>query len=191
MIKAMPKVDWLAVLSAAHGLPTPGGARGGESKATPLDAMRAESLVLEQLQQLRGLMVNGFVRPQVEHVTSRAWRDDGDGDEAPMDRRGEALVALLRQAQMLLLAHPAAAQAAFSALVAEGRRFAEVPEGRAWADRLASSELLQRARRVWDSTTLGMLREEPDAGLPSAFVEILAESARRDDLEAVLRRFAR
>ncbi len=103
----------------------------------------------------------------------------------------EELLRDLREIQFLLLEHPVAAQAAFSALVAEGRRFAETEHGRAWRDRLARSELVRRARIVWDTTTLEQLAETPSRAVPSTYVDALMRMAASPDLEPVLARLFR
>jgi hypothetical protein len=100
----------------------------------------------------------------------------------------EALVALLREAQFLLLKHPIAAQAAFAALVAEGRRFAATPEGRAWHERLARAPLVRRGRVLWESSVLGLLEETPAGLLPTALLDAVVGAAARDDLPALLAR---
>ncbi len=97
-------------------------------------------------------------------------------------------LAVLRQLQGVLLAHPVAAQAAFAALIAEGRRFATTPAGRRWQERLVGSPLLRRARAPWDATTLWMLEEGSPDVLPSAFVDALCSVAQRPDAEAALER---
>lgn len=100
-------------------------------------------------------------------------------------------IRILRSAQLLLLKHPVAAQAAFSALVAEGRRFAETPEGRAWSRRLARSSLLHRARLVFEITTLWMLEEEPPDVFPSAYLDALFLAGSNRELEPLLDRLFR
>jgi hypothetical protein len=103
----------------------------------------------------------------------------------------DAELRVLRSAQLLLLKHPAAAQAAFSALVAEGRRFGETPEGRAWTQRLIHSSLLHRARLVFEITTLWMLEEEPPDVLPSAYLDALFLAGSNKELEPLLDRLFR
>ena len=95
--------------------------------------------------------------------------------------------ALLRSLQRVLLTHPVACQAAFTALMAEGRQFAETPEGRAWRDRLVDSSLLQQARLVFDLTTLGML-EESAGEMPSGYLDALFMAATSGDADGVLNR---
>lgn len=105
----------------------------------------------------------------------------GDGDDAET-------VALLRALQRAILRHPAAAQAAVGALVAEGRRYAQTPEGQEWARRLEGSPLLHPLRIVWQIASLGAL-DTPDEGpLPSAYVDGLFMAAAADDPDAVLDR---
>jgi hypothetical protein len=96
---------------------------------------------------------------------------------------------LLRALQMVLLKHPLAAQAAFSALIAEGRKFGETPEGRQWRARLSRSKLAQRGRVVWEVATLNMLRESPgeeEGPLPSALVDGFLRAASDPELEPML-----
>ena len=76
----------------------------------------------------------------------------------------------------------------FAALVAEGRRYAATPEGEAWRARLAGTDLIHRARVVWDVTTLRALEDDPDTLLPTALVDAIVQAARRDDLEPFLSR---
>lgn len=97
-------------------------------------------------------------------------------------------LAVLQKLQGVLLAHPVAAQAAFAALIAEGRRFAETPAGRSWQQLLVGSPLLRRARAPWDAATLWMLEEGSPDVLPSAFVDALCSVAQRPDAEAALER---
>lgn len=98
---------------------------------------------------------------------------------------------ILRAAQTLMLKHPVAAQAGFTALLAEGRKFAETVEGRRWKQRLEESALLHRARLVWEVTTLWMLEQEPPNVLPSAYLDALFMSATSEELEPLLDRLFR
>jgi hypothetical protein len=84
------------------------------------------------------------------------------------------------------LLHPMAAQAAFSALVAQGRRFATTPEGQQLASALSASPLLAKLRRVWEATTLNMLEEQPTTVLPNMYVEAIFRAARSANLEDLL-----
>lgn len=105
-------------------------------------------------------------------------RRDGDGQD------DDAGVALLREAQAVLVKYPIAAQAAFAALVREGRRFAATDEGRGWKARLAGSPLVAQARTLFEGLAGGVLHEHGGA-LPSAYVDALIRALDRD-LERVL-----
>ena len=104
-------------------------------------------------------------------------RDGGERDD-------EAGVTLLREAQAVLVKYPIAAQAAFAALVREGRRFAATEDGRAWKSRLAGSPLVAQARTLFEGLAGGLLDEHGGA-LPSAYVDALIRALDRD-LERVL-----
>lgn len=110
---------------------------------------------------------------------------------AHIELRDPALaeLALLRSLQRILLTHPVACQAAFTALIAEGRSFSATPEGRAWRARLLGSSLLQRARLVFDVATLSMLEEgAPDHVLPSSYLDALFMAATSGDADELLNR---
>jgi hypothetical protein len=97
-------------------------------------------------------------------------------------------IALLRAVQRALLKHPVAGQAVFTALVAEGRRFAGTADGGTWRERLVRSTLLQQARLVFDLATLGMLEERGDGELPSSYLDALFMAAAGGDADAILNR---
>ncbi len=115
------------------------------------------------------------------------------GDDVPeFDVHEEdGLFAALRQAQQLILRYPVSAQALFASVVAEGRAFAETPDGAALRDRLAGSELIRRGRVVWEVGTLNVLEEEPATALPSKLMDALAKAATVPDLEPMLTRLFR
>jgi len=98
-----------------------------------------------------------------------------------------AEVALLRSLQRVLLTHPVACQAAFTALLAEGRRFSDTSEGRVWRARLINSSLLQQARLIFDLATLGML-EERAGEIPSSYLDALFMAAAGGNADGVLNR---
>jgi hypothetical protein len=138
-------------------------------------------MILEEITRIQSLVAKRL--PSLDEVQAAAGPPDETTDP----------IAVLSRAQMLLAKHPFAAQAAFSALVAEGRRFAQTEEGRALREALISSDTLYRARRVWESTTLNMLEEDPRATLPTAFLDVLVRFARSPDaakLEADLQAVA-
>ncbi|AUX33505.1 MULTISPECIES: hypothetical protein [Sorangium] len=97
---------------------------------------------------------------------------------------GDAVLERLRAAQALLVKYPLAGQAAFHALVREGRRFSETDEGRSWKRRLAGSPLLARARTLFEGLSGGIVSEEGGA-VPSAYVDAFVRALDRD-LEGVL-----
>lgn len=111
-----------------------------------------------------------------ELPTLRLRPDDGE------------LLSVLREAQFLLLKHPVAAQAAFAAFVAEGRRFACTDDGRRWQERLRGSDLVRKGRVVWEVVTLKMLEESPTDVLPTAYLEAMVRATSTAELEPLLAR---
>jgi len=113
-----------------------------------------------------------------------------DEGEVPLFalEEGDALQGPLRLAQRLLLEHPEAAQRLFSALVAEGRRYAETPEGAALAQRLEGSALIRRGRVVWEVTTLNLLEESAPSALPTRLLDLFAHATAIEALEPFLAR---
>jgi hypothetical protein len=118
-----------------------------------------------------------------EPVVAEPVVTESPADNEPSDA---SLQDALKQAERLLLLHPMAAQAAFSALVAQGRRFATTPEGQHLASALSASPLLAKLRRVWEATTLNMLEEQPTTVLPNMYVEAIFRAARSANLEDLL-----
>lgn len=102
------------------------------------------------------------------------------------DEATQEVVRLLRRFQLVLLKHPAASQAAFRALVHEGRRFAETPEGAEWKARLAGSELVRQGQAVWEGVTLNMLEADSDRAFPSMLLDAFVAAAGLDALEQAL-----
>jgi hypothetical protein len=147
---------------------------------TLFETLRAQVLVQDELQRMVGLFCDRLLESE------GALRSDGAEDPAL-----GAAAGLLRKAEIFLLRHPVAVQAIFSALVAEGRRFAATPEGAAWRDELAASPLLREARRVWEASAFSMLEEDPDVTLPSTYAEVLHQALRAPDVEPLLRRLLR
>jgi len=88
-------------------------------------------------------------------------------------REWDELGTILRELAVLVRRHPVAMQAVCRALVAEGRRFVETPEGHTWHARLAGSELVRRGRILWEASALDLLDDRGDARLPTAFVDAL------------------
>jgi hypothetical protein len=125
------------------------------------------------------------VRPDAPAARSRQTAA-GDGTEKlprlVLSRPEDPLETVLRQASLLVLKHPIAAQAIFAAFVAEGRRFATTPEGRRWKRALADSALVRRGRALWERSVLSMLQDTPDTVIPTAILDAVVQAIGRDDL---------
>jgi hypothetical protein len=104
-----------------------------------------------------------------------AYREQPDDDGLPTVFlfAPDTAVDVLRRLQALVLKHPVAAKAAFDALIAEGRAFAQTPDGQAWRDKLVGSELLHRARLIFDFPGLSMLERDSPEVLPSAYLDTI------------------
>lgn len=101
--------------------------------------------------------------------------------------RDERIDRAIQQLTRAIVKYPLAAQAAYSALVREGRAFATTDEGRQIRDQLAQSDLAARLRTGWELLTLGMLRDEtPGGAIPSVLVEALVQAVFRNRFEARL-----
>lgn len=98
------------------------------------------------------------------------------------------VLALLRCLQGAVLEHPVAAQAAFAALVAEGKAFSRTPEGREWARRLASSRLVEKGRAIWEVATLNVLEEDPSTVVPTRILDAFVKLTHERTLETLLAR---
>jgi hypothetical protein len=107
-------------------------------------------------------------------------------DPTPDPRPDEPLSELLLALSDVLLRHPIAVQAAFAALAAEGRRFAETPEGARCKEDLAASEVFDRVRLIWRSLGMHAFVERPTETLPSFFLDGAVRAAVLDRLEPLL-----
>jgi hypothetical protein len=97
----------------------------------------------------------------------------------------DAHVRMLRRLQAVVLKHPIATKAAFAALAAEGLAYAKTPEGAWWAERLANSDLLHRARLMLDLPGFALLGGETDNALPSGYLDtifMLASAPKPDEM---------
>lgn len=101
-------------------------------------------------------------------------------------REDNALARLLRDGQRLLMRNPQAAHAVVRAFVAEGRRFAETPDGREWKAALARSEVIRRGELIWEFYGLDALIEAEPTLLPSAWLDAIAAATANPDLETIL-----
>jgi hypothetical protein len=93
-----------------------------------------------------------------------------------------ALVAL----QKAIFKYPLAIQAAFAALVAEGRAYAETEEGAQWHQRLCQAKRMGRARMVWEVLSLSAFTERYEGLLPTVFVDALIRTLKTRHLEPAL-----
>lgn len=141
------------------------------------DLLRSQVLVFEELRRIQHLVTERL-------VSTVAQQGPGTAREPAEDE----LTLVLRRLRGVLLQYPLASQAAFSALVAEGRRFAATPEGAEWKAALAGSDLVRNGRQVWDALALNLVEEEPSTVVPSTYLEALFQAAALPELEALLRR---
>ena len=98
----------------------------------------------------------------------------------------EILSRLLLEGQHVLLRYPQAARALIGAFVAEGRQFAESPEGKVWQSRLAQSDLVRRGRFIWDAYSIDALLDNESGQLPSAWLDVILAAVSNPDLEGIL-----
>jgi hypothetical protein len=103
-----------------------------------------------------------------------------------LTEESDTLARLLLEGQRLLVRYPQAAQALIAAFVSEGRQFAATPEGQAWKEKLASSELLRRGRFIWDAYCLDAVLESGGGQIPSAWLDVILAAVANPDLETIL-----
>lgn len=160
-----PPLDLLAALLAALKPPP-------VPDASLHDLLTTQARLMEEQHRTRRLLVDA----------SRPAPEEGD----------EGLGALLLEAQRALLMHPIAAQAIFSGLVAEGRRYAETEDGAALLAGLRASPTFARASDAWVTLAGGVVRADPDVVLSSSWVEeIVAVSSALDVVDLYARFQAR
>jgi hypothetical protein len=104
-----------------------------------------------------------------------------DLDDGPPE--SSAMTDVIGLVQRALFKYPAAVQAAFASLLAEGRRFAQTEEGKQWCARLEASAAIARGRLLWEAMTFNALEPEPTEALPSALLDIVAQAISRVDFE--------
>jgi hypothetical protein len=111
-------------------------------------------------------------------------------EDAPASTSVEVseLEALLESTRAAVFRHPIAVQAAFAALVAEGRRYAETEEGAELLEGLLRSPGLSRLRVAWEVLTMSAFVEKPEGALPSVFVDTLMRGLKLAALEPMLAR---
>lgn len=108
-------------------------------------------------------------------------------NQAPPEAELE-LYPLLRRLQDAVFRHPLAVQSAFSALVSEGRAYAETPEGQQLLAGLARSPGLAKTRMVWEVLTLSAFVPKPEGALPSVLLDTLVREIKVSALEPLLSR---
>ena len=109
-----------------------------------------------------------------EHLPRLVLRDD------------DSLAHRLRNGQRLLTSSPELVCIVVQACVAEGRRFAQTPEGARWKDTLSRSELIRRGRLVWKAYGLDALLEGAPKLVPSDWLDSFVAQIGSADLEALL-----
>jgi hypothetical protein len=163
----------------------------GSPGPTMFDAIRTNDLLYEETQRLRNLLLGRIAEIQRAARPAAAIAPDAPAsqvDDAPRSWTEGEILGLLDGAQMAMIKHPTATQAAFAALVREGRRFAETAEGKGWLDVLSASSFMRQARWVWETTSLNMLEEDAGTIVPSTYLEALLRAAEVPDLEQLLGR---
>ncbi len=111
-----------------------------------------------------------------DEVFARRARGEPEDDDETLRR--------LKEAQAVLVKYPVASQAAFAALVREGRSYAKTEEGKRYKRRLSRSPLLAKARTLFEGLARGIVTEHGGA-LPSTYVDGLLRALDRE-LEDVL-----
>lgn len=163
-------------------------AAGAAPGPTMFDAIRTNDLLYEETQRLRNLLLARLAGIHRAARPAAASAPATPAADAPRSWAIEEILSLLDEAQMAMIKHPTAAQAAFAALVREGRRFAETEEGKRWLDVLSTSSFMRQARWVWETTSLNMLEEDAETIVPSTYLEALLRAADVPDLEQLLGR---
>jgi hypothetical protein len=183
-----PRISSLLAQLLDAPLPTPGSTSG----EPVFDQLRALALIHEERQRIRELLIalSGGPRPaDLDPADEPAANAEPEPQPEPAaSSEVDELLALLEQARVFLLRHPIASQAVFTALVAEGRRFAATDRGSAWAQTLARAPAMTRAREVWEATSLNLLTADEQAVLPSTWVEALLRAVELPELDRLLTR---
>jgi hypothetical protein len=123
-------------------------------------------------------------------VTRKKSGGYSDGDAR--GTRGEReLTRVLRRVNEALFRYPLAAQAAFSSLVAEGRRYARTPEGAVWRDRLLAARETANAQLLWEILSSRTFMADSSGVLPDTLVDSLSRAIRLRGLEPLLARILR
>ena len=151
------------------------------AQGSTLDTLRTISLIAEEGIRIQETFHKAFIEPTTNGASQNLPTDARSPEaekQQPLTQDEEEVLKLMQEAQRLLFTHPIAAQKAFAALIAEGRKFATTKSGQAWVAALQSSELLRKGRRMWSAMTFDVLEEQPTGALPSAYLELLLSLAR-------------
>lgn len=165
---------------------------GGAGAATRADDLgdHVYQLMRSEFEQFADLLQLG--NAQADELLARLAELEGPaagapgGPGGPGSAGGDDLALVLHEVRWLMVRHPLAARAVYRALAAEGRRFATSAEGKAWAERLASSELVRRVQLLWEVASGNALDDASGQVLPSQLIDAFCRAAARDDLERAL-----
>jgi hypothetical protein len=142
--------------------------------------------IIRDARRIFGLM-EGLHRVQAK-VAALVFGAEIAAPDPPGDDLDLAVLSLMRRAARLVLEHPIATQAAFAALVAEGRAFARTDEGARYEAALRRSPAIERSFRAFEMLTGNVLLENPSVVLPSGYLDLLVQAAEIRDLGPYFRR---
>jgi hypothetical protein len=132
--------------------------------------MKPEQLMgmLAELERIRELTLD-----LVERNAPRLLPPPPDDSAGPE----RSMFDLLIGARRAVLGNPAGARHLHDMLVAEGRRYADTPEGAQLRDALINSEAVENLRRVWETVSLNVL-DGPAAPntAPTAWADLVADA---------------
>jgi hypothetical protein len=132
--------------------------------------MSPEVLVgmLAELERIRGLTLD-FLEGSAPQLLP-APPAEADGAE-------RTVFELLLAARRAVIGNPIAARSVHDLLVAEGRRYANTPDGAQLRDALVASAAVENLRRVWETVSLNVLDgpASPNAA-PDGWAELLADA---------------
>jgi len=98
----------------------------------------------------------------------------------------DSFARLLIEGQRLIMEYPRAARAVAQALAAEGRRFAEMPEGNRWKERLSLSVLIRKGQLLWQAYGLDLPAEGDSVTAPSDWMDSLVAGLAGANIESIL-----
>ena len=171
----------VARLKQLHGTPAP----------VPEIAPIAKRQNQTGYERARGVLMGLDAAVRLQNALVTALLAGAPQREPVEDPAQEAMLRSLEGLQRLLLQHPAAVQALYAGLVAQGRAWAQTPEGQRQYTALAASEHVRRARKIWETTTLNALEAQPVGALPSAYLDALVAGAGQIDAETLMSRLFR